>query len=145
MKGFIYKLVENDDELTDAFEVRRQVFVDEQGVQEDVVFDGCEGQAMHVVVKDGEKPIGTARVRFLDTRQVKLERMAVLEPFRHIGIGRKLMSFLAQELKNKQVEKVVLHAQFGAIEFYRACGFNESGSPFREAGIKHIKMVRDLG
>jgi predicted GNAT family N-acyltransferase len=71
--------------------------------------------------------------------------MAVLEPFRHIGIGRKLMSFLSQELKNKQVEKVVLHAQFGAIEFYRACGFNESGSPFREAGIKHIKMVRDLG
>jgi len=68
----------------------------------------------------------------------------VLQPFRHIGIGRKLMSFLAQELKNKQVEVVVLHAQYGVIEFYRACGFNESGSPFREAGIKHVKMVRCL-
>jgi len=55
--------------------------------------------------------------------------MAVLEPFRHIGIGRKLMSFLAQELKNKQVEKVVLHAQFGVIEFYRDAASTNQAHP----------------
>jgi len=47
MKKFTYKLVENNSELKDAFEVRRQVFMEEQGISEDLVFDGCEGEAMH--------------------------------------------------------------------------------------------------
>ena len=39
------------------------------------------------------------------------------------------MSFLAQELKNKQVEKVVLHAQFGVIEFYRDAASTNQAHP----------------
>ena len=144
MKEFIYKLVENDSELRGAFEVRRQVFTGEQGISEDIVFNGSEGEAMHMVVKDGDRVIGTARVQFLGTKQAKLERMAVLEPFRRTGIGRRIISFLMEELKNKQIEKVALHAQHGVIEFYRACGFNQSGLPFWEAGIKHVKMERGL-
>ena len=144
MREFSYKFVENESELEDAFEVRRRVFVAEQGIPEDVVFNSCEGEAIHVVVKDGARVIGTARVQFLDAKQAKLERMAVLEPFRCMGIGRRIISFLIEELKNKQVAKVVLHAQHGVIEFYKVCGFNQSGLPFWEAGIKHIKMERQL-
>jgi len=142
MKEFTYKLAENDRELNDAFAVRRQAFVEEQGVSEDIVFDGCEDRAMHMVVKDGESVIGTARVRFLDDGQAKLERMAVLKPFRGVGIGKRIMSFLIEELKGKEVERVVLHAQYGVIEFYKACGFNPLDLPFEEAGIKHLKMEK---
>jgi len=35
-------------------------------------------QALHMVVMDGERVIGTARVLFLATNQAKLERMASL-------------------------------------------------------------------
>jgi predicted GNAT family N-acyltransferase len=144
MKEFIYKLVENDSELKGAFEVRRQVFTEEQGISEDMVFNDSDGEAMHMVVKDGERVIGTARVQFLDAKQAKLERMAVLGPFRRMGIGRRIISFLMEELKNRQIEKVALHAQHGVMEFYRACGFRQSGLPFWEAGIKHVKMERGL-
>lgn len=142
MKEFTYKLVENNSELKDAFEVRRQVFVEEQGIPEDLVFDGSEGKAMHMVVKDGQSVIGTARVRFQEAKQAKLERMAVLRPFRGMGIGKRIMSFLIEELKSKEIEKVVLHAQYEVIEFYKARGFNTLGLPFWEAGIKHLKMER---
>jgi predicted GNAT family N-acyltransferase len=37
---------------------------------------------------------------------------------------------------------VILHAQWTAISFYKACGFEETNGPFFEAGIKHIKMVK---
>jgi predicted GNAT family N-acyltransferase len=130
--------------LKGAFDVRRQVFVEEQGISEDLVFDGRDQEALHIVVKDGERVIGTARVLFLADNQAKLERMAVSKAFRHKGIGRRMISFLNEELGMKQVEQVVLHAQHGVIEFYKSCGFEESGPPFWEAGIKHVKMQRPV-
>ena len=84
-----YKLVKSDRELKEAFEVRKKVFVDEQGIAECLEFDGNDGQALHMVVMDGERVIGTARVLFLAANQAKLERMAILKSFRRKGIGRK--------------------------------------------------------
>jgi predicted GNAT family N-acyltransferase len=140
MSKFGYKLVTGGVELQEAFEVRRQVFVREQGISEDLVFDGHDGEALHMVVKDGERVIGSARVQFLADNQAKLERMAVLERYRRKGIGREMLQFLDAVWKDKQVQQVIIHAQLEVVPFYRLCGFDEFGSPFREAGIKHMKM-----
>lgn len=131
-------------DLRGAFDVRRQVFVREQGISEDLVFDSNDRDAMHVVVKEGERAVGTARVRFLGNKQAKLERMAVAKAFRHKGIGKGIVAFLDKELRDKQMQEIVIHAQEGAVEFYKSCGFEQSGSPFLEANIKHIKMHRRL-
>lgn len=144
MDKLSYELVTSDRELKAAFEVRLQVFVEEQGISEELELDDLDQEALHMVVKDGERVIGTARVLFLTANQAKIERMAILKPFRRRGIGRGIISFLNEELRNKQVEQVVLHAQYAVVAFYRSCGFEESGLPFQEAGIKHIKMERQL-
>lgn len=144
MDRISYQLVTSDRELRSAFEVRRQVFIEEQGVSEDVEYDGYDTEALHMVAKDGERIIGTARVRFLAAGQAKIERMAILKPFRRKGIGRKIMAFLNEELRNRQIEQVILHAQYQVVAFYKSCGFEESGLPFWEAGIKHIRMHRRL-
>ena len=139
-----YKLVTSDSELKAAFEVRRQVFTEEQGISEELEFDNHDREALHMVANDEERVIGTARILFLTANQAKLERMAVLKPFRRKGIGSGIISFLNEELRNKQVEQVVLRAQYAVVAFYKSCGFEESGLPFQEAGIKHIKMERQL-
>lgn len=144
MSGFDYKLVTSDNESKAALEVRRHVFIEEQGVPVDLELDGYDEEALHMVVEDGDKVIGTARVLFPATGQAKIERMAVLRPFRHRGIGREIISFLIEELAHRQIEYVILHAQYPVVAFYRSCGFEETGSPFWEAGIKHIKMQRRL-
>lgn len=140
MENIIFKLVTNDEELRSALEVRRQVFVQGQGVSEDLEYDGHDGEALHMVVKDGNRVIGTARVRFPITNQAKIERMAVLRPFRRRGIGSNIISFLKEELKSRQIEHVILYAQCVATTFYKSCGFEETGLPFWEIGMKHIKM-----
>jgi len=144
MKELAYKFVENETELKGAFEVRRQVFVEEQGVAGELEFDKDDREALHMVVKDGQGVIGTARVLFFTGNQAKLERIAVLKPLRRRGIGRGIISFMDEELKNRGVERVVLHAQCVAAAFYRSCGFEETGSTFWEVGIKHIKMQKHL-
>jgi predicted GNAT family N-acyltransferase len=139
-----YKLVDNESELKDAFRIRRQVFIIEQNVPPNLEYDESDQTALHIVAKDGEKAIGTARVLFLSNNQAKLERLAVLKSFRGQGIGSGIISFLEKELKNHGVEKVMLHAQYRAIAFYKSCGFAETGTPFGEVGIKHIKMQKQL-
>lgn len=144
MSKFSYKLVTSDVELQEAFEVRRQVFVREQGISEDLVFDGHDREALHMVVKDGERVIGSARVQFLANNHAKLERMAILKRYRRKGIGREMLLFLDAVWKDKQVQQVIIHAQFEVVPFYKLCGFDELGLPFREAGVKHIKMRKRL-
>jgi predicted GNAT family N-acyltransferase len=144
MSKFSYKLVTGEVELREAFELRRQVFVQEQGISEDLVFDGHDREALHMVVKDGERVIGSARVQFLADNQAKLERMAVLKRYRRKGIGREMLLFLDAVWKDKQVRQVIIHAQFEVVPFYKLCGFDELGLPFKEAGIKHIKMRKQL-
>ena len=97
-----------------------------------------------MVVMDGERVIGTARVLFLAANQAKLERRAILKPFRRKGIGRRLIYYLNEELSKRQVEQVVLHAQYSVVAFYKSCGFAESDSPFWEVDIKHVKMHSHL-
>jgi predicted GNAT family N-acyltransferase len=144
MSKFSYKLVTGDVELQEAFELRRQVFVREQGISEDLVFDGHDREALHMVVKDGERVIGSARVQFLADNQAKLERMAILKRYRRKGIGREMLLFLDAVWKDKQVRQVIIHAQLEVVAFYKLCGFAELGLPFQEAGIKHIKMRKQL-
>ena len=144
MSKFSYKLVTSDDELPEVFELRRQVFVREQGISENLVFDGHDREALHLVVKDGERVIGSTRVRFLADNQAKLERMAVLKRYRRKGIGREMLLFLDTVWKDKQVQQVIIHAQLEVVPFYKLCGFDELGLPFQEAGIKHIKMRKQL-
>ncbi len=133
-----------DNDLDGAFEVRRQVFIREQGIPETLVFDDLEGEALQLVAKYEGQVVATARVRFLNDCQAKLERMAVIDGFRNRGIGKELVLFLENLLKDKKIKSVILHAQFDVVPFYRSCGFKQSGSPFREAGLRHLKMCKQI-
>jgi predicted GNAT family N-acyltransferase len=144
MEGLSYKLGESRSELSGALAVRRRVFVEEQGIAEALVFDGNDGGALYAVVKNGTEVIGTARVRFLSSRRAKLERMAVLDGWRRMGIGSRVTSFVVEELKKRGVEQVVLQAQCAVVPFYKSCGFDEIGLPFGEAGVEHIEMRRQV-
>lgn len=144
MSKFSYKLVTGGAELQQAFEVRRQVFVREQSISEDLVFDGHDRESLHIVAKDGQRVIGSARVQFLTDKQAKLERMAILRHYRRKGVGKGMLLFLDTVWKDKQVQQVIIHAQLEVVPFYKLYGFDEFGLPFQEAGIKHIKMCKQV-
>lgn len=142
MDKFTYQFLENTADLEEAFEIRRAVFVKEQGIDESLVFDGLDTSALQLIVRTKDQVVGTGRVRFLNNNQAKVERMAVLQAWRRRGIGKGIMGFLADELKRRRIQHVILHAQYETVDFYRSCGYRVNGAPFYEAGIKHILMER---
>jgi len=123
-----------------CFSVRREVFVNEQNISEKIEFDDTNFNATYFIANYKNKSIGTARYRFTD-QGVKLERFAVLKSFRNLGVGKKLVDYIINIVRNEKL--IYLHAQESVIEFYLKLGFKKIGSPFFEAEIPHHKMKYD--
>lgn len=81
--------------------MRRQVFIGEQDISQDLLLDRCSRETLHIVVKDGQRVTGSAGVQFLPEKQAKLERMAILEHCRRKGIGKEMLLFFNTVLKVK--------------------------------------------
>ena len=125
----------DDKEILSA--IRRQVFIEEQHVPEEMEWDGYDESSTHYLTTLDNKVVAVARLK----PDGQLGRMAVLTEFRHQGIGSNLLKFILQDIKNKNLTSVYLHAQVSAIAFYQKQGFEEHGDVFYEANIPHRKML----
>ncbi|WP_397327965.1 GNAT family N-acetyltransferase [Paenibacillus arenilitoris] len=135
--------VTTDEQLEDAFRVRKTVFVKEQGVAEEVELDEYDDVADHVVAYVGGEPVGTGRVRIVDD-VAKLERICVLASHRKHSLGKTIMKELEAIAAGKGVAKAKLHGQVQAAPFYEKLGYEIASTVFMEENIPHVKMVKDL-
>ncbi|MFJ8259162.1 GNAT family N-acetyltransferase [Peribacillus asahii] len=136
--------VEND--LKKAFQIRKEVFVEEQGVPVEAEFDEFDtlnGQCEHILVYYNEQPVGTGRVRVVDGAG-KLERICILAPYRKFGLGKVIIKALEEIAKEKEISRVKLHGQTQAEGFYEKLGYQASSDVFIEEGIPHVLMVKEL-
>jgi predicted GNAT family N-acyltransferase len=124
-------------ELDVALEIRRVVFVDEQGVPAELEADGKDDGAEHFLARRGERAVATARARRTD-RGWKIERVAVLGGQRGLGIGMALVRRILELAPPGLVPYV--HAQESALGFWERAGFVAEGPSFEEAGIRHRWM-----
>jgi predicted GNAT family N-acyltransferase len=137
----VLRVVRTDD-LRTCRDIRREVFIEEQGVPLHEEMDEHDATAMHfLAVEDGE-PVGTARLRTLPDGTPKAERVAVRAVHRKTGIGRALMTALEDAARPN--DQLVLNAQVPVIPFYERLGYEAEGPVFDEAGIPHRTMRKRL-
>ena len=127
-----------------AYEVRRRVFQDEQGVPAELEFDADDESALHVIAESGGQVVGTGRL-VMHADYAKIGRMAVLREWRGRNVGRALLDCLVEEGARRGAPLAVLNAQVQAIGFYARAGFAVIGDEFDEAGIPHRRMEKMLG
>lgn len=125
-------------------QVRRTVFQEEQNVAADLDFDGLDASATQLMAYCKGEPVGTARIRYLPDQLAKIERVAVLEPFRGLGIGQALMQKAIDYLRDRGIAEVKVNAQIQVRNFYERLGFQQQGKPFYEAEILHVEMRKKL-
>ncbi|WP_246998444.1 GNAT family N-acetyltransferase [Halosolutus gelatinilyticus] len=138
------RVVTTEEERADALAVRHEVFVEEQGVDEDLEYDEHEDDADHFVAYDGGDPIGAARLREGEPGLGKVERVAVLRSRREEGVGRDLMVAVEKRARDRGLSALKLHSQTHAAEFYRELDYERRGEEFDEAGIPHVEMRKSL-
>lgn len=128
------------DDKDDLSAVRRQVFINEQHVPEEMEWDDYDQVSTHYLSSIGQSVVAVARLK----PDGQLGRMAVLENYRNQGIGSELVHFILQDLNSKKIKNIYLHAQTTAVPFYKKLGFIEDGEVFYEANIPHLKMFLEL-
>lgn len=139
-------LIETQKQLDTAFEIRKNVFIDEQGTPEEEEydeFDSLKEDAEHILILDGEHAVGTGRWRVHDGYG-KLERICILPSYRKQGIGNMIVHKLEELAANQGVTKVKLHGQVQAETFYHKLGYKKVSDVFMEDGIPHILMKKAL-
>ncbi len=126
---------------TDLLRIRYRVFVDEQGVPQELEHDTHDPTALHLLAWSADQE-AVATARLLTDGQIG--RLAVLPAWRRQGIGGALLSELIRIAGARGRGSVFLHAQYAAESFYRRFGFVTAGEVFEEAGIQHRRMQLSL-
>jgi predicted GNAT family N-acyltransferase len=138
-------------ELDQALKLRYDVFCVEQGVPEREELDGRDHEGLHLVAvavdesaEDGAgEVLGTCRLVMVG-RTVQFSRLAVRTSARRQGIATALLAAADAETRAAGGRRLVLHAQTYARPLYEQAGYVPRGHVFREAGIEHIAMEKEL-
>lgn len=145
------KILSAGDDLSEAFLIRKAVFVEEQGIPEDLEFDELDHEAMHVIVYEEDpnwnmnhssekKAVATGRILY-DGTTCKIGRIAVLKDYRNKKYGDFTVRMLLNKAFTSGITQVSLDAQCSAERFYEKIGFHKEGETFLDAGIMHVKMT----
>jgi len=117
-------------------DIRKQVFIQEQGVDERLEWDKEDATCEHFVAFVDGEAAGCARL----VGNKKIGRMAVLKAYRGKGVGKEILDHIKRHASQKRYTRLELSAQCHAYEFYRRSGFNACSSPYDDANIPHIDM-----
>jgi predicted GNAT family N-acyltransferase len=138
-------------ELAATLQLRYEVFCVEQGVPQREELDGRDHEGLHLIAVAGDEGetdgsgevLGTCRL-VLVGRTVQFSRLAVRASARRQGIATALLEAADAETRAAGARRLVLHAQTYARPLYEQAGYVPRGSTFREAGIEHIAMEKEL-
>ena len=144
MEELTVKLVETEEEMEAAIEVRFRVFVAEQQVPVEEELDEFDSDATHAIAIHQGQVVATGRVVYgNEDSAARIGRMAVDIEWRRKGIGGRLLQFLEAEATAQGVSTYILNAQEYVKDFYAAHGYVERGETFLEADIVHILMRKE--
>lgn len=122
-----------------AFGLRREVFVIEQNVPQEIELDADDLTATHVVaIADGEV-VGTLRM-IEKPEHLKIGRVAVRRDYRGRGVARQLMDFAMASARASGTTRFYLTAQSDKLGLYERFGFTAFGEEFMDAGMPHREM-----
>ena len=124
--------------------IRRRVFQDEQKVQAELDIDGKDKFCPQLIAYLDNAVVGTVRIRYLDSKTAKIERLAVLSYARGNGIGKRLMLHALEVIESENIAEVYINAQEYIKGLHQQLGFEQVGKVFLEAGIPHVKMLKKV-
>ncbi|MHA6759245.1 GNAT family N-acetyltransferase [Streptacidiphilus sp. PAMC 29251] len=140
-------------DLAIVYAIRREVFIVEQSVPEDVELDELDATSVHVLALDQDgTPLGTGRLIHgpqalaITGRAgvVLLGRLAVLKRARGTGLGAALVRAIEDEGRVRGGTELELHSQVHALGFYERLGYVAEGPVYPDGGIPHRTMTRSL-
>lgn len=141
IRSFNFQQTTWQESSNDILDIRNRVFMIEQHIRDNVLCDLDDNECYHIVVKNELREIvACGRI----TEQGRIGRLAVLLPYRGIGIGTKLFKTLIQTGKSKNLKNISLNAELSDHPFYNMQKFTSAGPVYMKQGVPHQMLARKL-
>ncbi len=128
--------------INEAVSIRKEVFIDEQGFDDE--FDEIDELCSHAIAYLDDLAIGTCRFYEQSPKTYFLGRVAVKKAYRKKNYGRDMLCDVEKYIKNAGGEKIILHAQLSSRGFYEKQGFTAGGTIDYEQDCPHVWMSKEL-
>ena len=133
------KWICSPDGCPDAYEIRQEVFIDEQKFTEE--FDEIDHTCWHLVLYEAERAIACARIFFDEEAGCwHAGRIAVRKSERGRHLGKAVMDAIHEKVVSLGGDRVVLSAQCRARVFYEKQGYQAFGEEYFDEYCPHIMM-----
>lgn len=124
-------------------ELRRSVFVEEQGMNEHIVQDEFDTNCTHVLCMYDHEVIASCRVRIEDTKAY-IERVIVSKYHRKKSFASRVLQEAMDFIKEEDVYSIEITAQVHAVGLYERFGFKPVSEVFDYLGIAHVRMMQRI-
>lgn len=127
----------------DSLRLRLAVFIDELGGHRSVeVAD--EEACQYVVLYVHHEPAATGRLYADADGTLRLQRIAVRQGYRQLGLGKRLIRELESRGFAQGFHRFLIASRCTAQPFYQKLGYHTAGAPYDRDGAVHIPVVRTI-
>ena len=143
------KILESEKDRSLGFNLRTEVFVNEQNVPIELELDEKDysEHTIHIGYFNVDELIGVARLIDMDKEVIHIGRVAIDKNHRGEGIGHKLIlgcEDIAKKVLNRDFN-IELSAQVYVETFYKKLDYNRiNNNIYIDAGIEHIDMRKTI-
>jgi len=103
-----------------------------------------EDSQFHIGAFRDEKLVGCMVLTPREERKIQVRQVAVLEELQGSGIGKELMLFAEEYIKENRYSLIILQARTVVEGFYKKLGYERVGDVFIAKNIPHVKMQKEL-
>lgn len=127
------------EDIGEILSLRKKVFYEEMHMETAREADEFDALAMHAVMRDGERLIGTGRLHF-DGAHFRLDWICVDREYRGQYVG-DLMTRLLLLKASEYASEIFLDSTLEKRDFYRRYGFAVCGPERKRDGVRCVPMA----
>lgn len=110
-------------EKAGVYYVRTQAMCIGFSISLEMEFGEDQEEDDYILILKGEIPVSTCRIRYLDERTGKIERVATLEEYRGQNFGSEAILEAERWMAEKGVTRVYINSREAAVGFYEKLGY----------------------
>ena len=135
-------IVRNLEQLKKAFNLRRQSFVKEKGIPENMEFDGNDFSCTHLLLCVNDEPAGTLRIRYFKDFP-KIERLCIDEKFRGQHLPKYLLDYTEEYLSQKGYVYFFSYILKDLKDYWLTQGFqpDPNGQEVKEGNLSLLPVI----
>ena len=126
--------------------VRAHAMIKEFGVSLDGEFADDTPESLYILVLDGNYPVSTCRLHYLEDGVGKIERVATVGEYRGKGYGAVAIREAEKWMQENGVKKIYISSRTAALGFYEKLGYTPDYNNRTGSGLFECVMTeKELG